>query len=299
MKLAVVVCTRDRIALLERALGSIEVARTRLARPVEVVAVDNGSSDSTPAVLARWANASPGRVHLEVPSPGKSIALNTYLRRTDADLVALTDDDVTVDPDWLAAIVRFFERDSRYAAAAGPIHVPPDVTDPELLERIRLYPTLPFWEIPAHVRLTQLLGANMVLTRRVFDAVGFFDERLGPGAAGLAEDTDMGERIIRAGLEIAYLPEAIVYHAVDESRLTLEALCAQERRQARSRFLLGREGDSVARLVLRLAEVSLAWVASTLVRDRGRAIRNRGKIARYAEMLRLAMGSSSDPGPRR
>jgi GT2 family glycosyltransferase len=127
----------------------------------------------------------------------------------------------------------------------------------------------------------------MVLGRRVLDLVGLFDERLGPGAAGLGEETDLSRRIVEAGLAIGYIRDGVVYHTIDETRLTLASLCEQERRVARSRFLMRPGRGGLLGLCLKLAEVSLAWIGSSLVRDEARAIRNRGRVAFYAEMLRL------------
>jgi GT2 family glycosyltransferase len=47
----------------------------------------------------------------------------------------------------------------------------------------------------------------------VFQAVGPFDERLGVGARfGAAEDNDFGFRVLEAGYQIVYAPDAVIYH---------------------------------------------------------------------------------------
>ena len=291
-RLAVVISTRNRVALLPGLLESIEVARAQLAETADIVVIDNGSTDETEAWLARWSAAAPGRTHLLIAGTGKSGALNTYLRQSAAELLVFTDDDVLVDAAWLAAIERFCRDWPQFDAGAGPIRVPRQVTDQALLDRIRLYPTLPYWESDPGVHdVTQLLGANMVLRRRVFEKVGFFDERLGVGAIGSGEETELCDRMIAAGLRVAYMPEAVVYHLVDESRLNLEALCTHERRVARSKFLIRAGGDSTLRLLLHLVETSLVAALAVVRRDHRRAVKNRGKMAFYAEMLRLKRGA--------
>jgi GT2 family glycosyltransferase len=58
----------------------------------------------------------------------------------------------------------------------------------------------------------------MSFKRAVFGKIGFFDHRLGPGAAGFSEDTEYSIRIRKAGFKIGYTPHAIVYHELNPSR---------------------------------------------------------------------------------
>jgi GT2 family glycosyltransferase len=62
----------------------------------------------------------------------------------------------------------------------------------------------PVWRIGA--------GANMAFRKEVFDEVGLFDIRLGAGASGCSEDSEMWYRILLKGHEILYTPRTIVYH---------------------------------------------------------------------------------------
>ena len=55
-------------------------------------------------------------------------------------------------------------------------------------------------------------GANMAFRREVFDRVGHFDERLGAGASGCSEDSELWYRIIAAGGACLYEPRVMVRH---------------------------------------------------------------------------------------
>ena len=63
-----------------------------------------------------------------------------------------------------------------------------------------------------------LTGTNLSFQRSVMNAVGVFDVRLGPGAAGFSEDTEFSRRIRNAGFKIGYTPDAIVYHELNPNR---------------------------------------------------------------------------------
>src|ERR1700753_1443831 len=71
----------------------------------DVVAVDNGSSDDTLKILREWKDKLPLTVISE-PRRGKNIALNAALPFVKGEIVALTDDDMIVSPDWLVSIER-------------------------------------------------------------------------------------------------------------------------------------------------------------------------------------------------
>jgi GT2 family glycosyltransferase len=74
----------------------------------------------------------------------------------------------------------------------------------------------PVWSIGA--------GANMAFRKSVFDIIGYFDERLGAGASGCSEDSELWFRILMNGFNIHYNPRAIVYH---EHRKDMRALKKQ------------------------------------------------------------------------
>ena len=98
--LSVVICTRDRAASLERTLESLVAAAQRMARPWELVVVDNGSSDETPQVIASFADRLPVRGVRE-DAAGLSNARNAGVKQAQGEYIVWTDDDVVVDPGWL------------------------------------------------------------------------------------------------------------------------------------------------------------------------------------------------------
>jgi GT2 family glycosyltransferase len=64
------------------------------------------------------------------------------------------------------------------------------------------------------------MGANMAFRRALFDRVGFFDVRLGPGRffAG-ADEVELFYRALKAGYQLLYAPNVLVYHNHDRVRL--------------------------------------------------------------------------------
>ncbi|MDF5717174.1 MAG: glycosyltransferase family 2 protein [Rhizonema sp. NSF051] len=63
---------------------------------------------------------------------------------------------------------------------------------------------VPVWRIGA--------GVNMAFRRKAFELVGYFDERLGAGASGCSEDSEVWYRILADGWICRYEPTAVIYH---------------------------------------------------------------------------------------
>jgi glycosyltransferase involved in cell wall biosynthesis len=179
----VAICTWNRAPLLRRARAS----RGALAVPegvrFELLVVDNGSGDETPAVLREHAGALPLRA-LSEPEPGLSHARNRAAAEARGELIAWIDDDVQVEPGWLAAYAEASLRHpdaSFFGGATLPcFEQPPPDWIAERWERladvwaIRLLPPE-----PAPIDRTRLpVGANFAI-RTAEQRRHAYDPRLG------------------------------------------------------------------------------------------------------------------------
>jgi GT2 family glycosyltransferase len=292
--LAIIVATRNRERRLRRLLGSI-FAMTGVEHVVpELVVADNGSTDHTPRVTADAAAAHPNLRYLAVPEGGKSRALNTAIRSTSAALLAFVDDDVELDPGWLVAVDSYFAR-TPIGAAQGTIRLPPEAAaDPGIVAAIERWHTIPRCDFgPTVSKSSSLTGANMLVTRSAFARVGLFDERLGPGAAGASEDTELAARLRAAGERIGYIPDAIVYHAVEPDRLCASYFRALHESRGRSRiYYKYRDQRSTLGLALRLLpDLGLAALRlATTALGSGSESRRRALARWYHYRAMLAAG---------
>src|SRR5262249_21230021 len=103
-RVSVIICTWNRARLLDMTLEHFARLRVPAGVEWELVVVNNNSTDDTDAVLQRHEGRLPLRRLFE-PRPGKSFAANLALAEARSDLILWTDDDVHVDPDWLAEYV--------------------------------------------------------------------------------------------------------------------------------------------------------------------------------------------------
>ena len=248
--LSVIIPTRNRVKSLKLLLESLAVP-ARIGIPeTEIIVVDNGSTDETHRWLdaQREQNQSGGLIILDEPRPGKSNALNRALSVARGEIFMVLDDDVVIQPNCLAKHAEAYAA-TQFAAIQGRILAGKDSGgNPADANRLREYniPLIDYGEEIVAIR--GLTGTNMSFKRAVFEKVGFFDPRLGPGAAGFSEDTEYSIRIRKAGFKIGYTPHAIVYHELNPSRYGRVYNRAVEYRKGVSRSVYRR--DSVLTKVL-------------------------------------------------
>mgnify|MGYP001600154500 CR=1 FL=1 len=114
MKLSVVIATRNRAALLDGALTSL---RAQIgAPPLQIVVVDNGSTDATRATAERH-----GATYVYEAQPNRARARNAGLAVAAGELVLFIDDDVILPPYFVAAHVRAHDAQLFPHVVTGPI----------------------------------------------------------------------------------------------------------------------------------------------------------------------------------
>lgn len=219
---SVVVCTRDRPALLQTCLRRLE--QQQYPR-FEVVVVDNAASTDAVRTLVESLASGPVRFHYQPePRPGLSWARNAGITAATGDVVAFLDDDDEPDQHWLGRIALGFTRSSDVGCVTGMI-LPAtlDTAAEDLFERLgghrmgrgftpetftRSGPQSPLFPLPPFGT-----GANMAFRKQVLTRIGGFDVALGAGTLTCAcEDTLAFSLTLLAGYEIAYEPSALMWH---------------------------------------------------------------------------------------
>ena len=207
----VVVCAYNA----EDTIGECLDALGRLRYPdVEVIVVNDGSTDETAAIAARHA----GVRLIDTSNRGLAAARNIGLAHASGDIVAYTDADVRVDPDWLMHLVQRFD-DSDVVAAGGPNIAPPD--DPWVAQCVARSPGA-----PTHVLLDDRFaehvpGCNCAFRREALLEIDGFDPRF----LRAGDDVDVCWRLQARGGKIGFAPAALVWH---RHRATVRAYLRQQ-----------------------------------------------------------------------
>lgn len=196
-KASVVICAYNAESTIEDNLDSL----TRLRYPnYEVIVVDDGSKDRTAEIAARY----PFRL-VRVPNGGLSAARNLGLHAATGEIVAYTDSDTRVDPDWLSHLVQpFLESDC--VGVGGPNVVPPD--DPWIAQCVARSPGGPVHVMLNNTEAEHIPGCNMAFRKSALEAIGGFD----PTYTKAGDDVDICWRLQERGGRLGFAPGALVLH---------------------------------------------------------------------------------------
>jgi GT2 family glycosyltransferase/DNA-binding beta-propeller fold protein YncE len=197
-RVSVVVCAYNAADTLEDNLSSLE----RLTYPdFEVILVNDGSRDATGEIGRRHPRV---RI-IDIPNGGLSAARNVGLAEATGEIVAYTDADTRVDPDWLTYLVQPFLT-SDVVGSGGPNVVPAD--DSPMAQCIARAPGG-----PTHVLLDDRIaehvpGCNMAFRRDALLTIGGFN----PIYLRAGDDVDVCWRLQARGWKIGFASSALVWH---------------------------------------------------------------------------------------
>jgi glycosyltransferase involved in cell wall biosynthesis len=206
MRVSVVVPTRNRP---EHAAAC---AQTILATDgfVDLIFVDQSDDRATEEALSTIEDRRLRYVRTD--SRGVTNGRNLGMEQSQSDIVAFTDDDCRVRPDWVRRIVDVFVADADVAVVCGRVCVPPEIQhlgyaegfEPHVREWQGRYPPLGSdWGITA----------NFSIRRSVLVRVGPFDPMLGAGAPlRSGGEPDFLFRVLRAGFKVVNAREVLVDH---------------------------------------------------------------------------------------
>ena len=273
--ISIVVCTRDRSALLGKCLRTLAA----LDYPAfEIIVVDNApASDETERLVSDSQTQMPLRYTRE-NRPGLDWARNRGIAEARHDIIAFTDDDVRVDAGWLRGLARAFV-DPEVGLVTGL--VAPAELETEAQQLFELvyggmgkgvrprtwarHDVGPCDLVTVH---HMGVGANMAFRRRVLEQLGGFDTALDVGTPSHgAGDLDMFHRALLSGATVRYEPVALVWH---QHRRDMAALRRQLYDNGRAfgvyLILLLRRGDVPRFVTTKFARIWLRWHLGRVVR---------------------------------
>ena len=214
---SVVINTYNRAAQLDDAIRAL----LQLDYPAfEVIVVNGPSSDGSEAVIRAYGDRIKSRSIDEV---NLSVSRNAGIAAAAGDIVCFIDDDAAPHPQWLQHLARAYG-DARVGGAGGftidntgmQWQVQKTLCDRYggghrvsrgFDERVLNFPGTPFYP--------SLLGTNSSFRRSALEQIGGFDHVF----AYFLDETDVCLRLVDAGWQIHYVPEAIVYHQFAASHL--------------------------------------------------------------------------------
>jgi GT2 family glycosyltransferase/glycosyltransferase involved in cell wall biosynthesis len=226
---SVIVLTYNNLDFTKACLRSID---TESFWPnLEIIVVDNASSDGTQAFLEKWERGGPGRrVILNQRNLGFSAGNNVGLAAANGDYLILLNNDTYVTPHWVGTMVKHLMRNPDIGIL-GPVtnnigneaRVEIHYADMDEMKRAAAAYT--------SRRMGKLLDLDTVaffcvaMPRSTYERVGAMDEAFG---VGFFEDDDYCRRVQAAGLRVVCADDVFVHHHLSASFDALKAEKKQE-----------------------------------------------------------------------
>jgi glycosyltransferase involved in cell wall biosynthesis len=220
MRATIQLCTYNRAALLERVLDAC-FEQTVADDVYEVVLVNDGSSDETPAVIERAARRATCRFEvINQPNSGLAAGRNAGIARATGTRIIFIDDDVLPLPNFVEEHLRSHDRYPTRIVRGAAINVENFDDLPPPLWNLRHYSGNYFWTTNVSVPLATIRAIGGFNTS--FSEYGW-------------EDIDVGLRLRFGGVKATFNKKALVYHYKPRPRSgNVEKLIKQAQAQART-----------------------------------------------------------------
>jgi GT2 family glycosyltransferase len=293
---SIVVSTHNRAHLLRPCLDALLRQCTDLSS-YEIIVVDNNSTDGTPAVLADFVGRGLPIRALREPRQGVSYGRNAGVAVARGRIIAFTDDDIRVAPDWVSRIVRTLQDDTGVDCIGGPVLPLWASLPPRWLDRRHWSPLSvtdyggDAFDITAE-QPRCLLTSNMAFRREVFDRIGTFSPDY-----PRSQDHELQVRFWTSGGRARYVPELVVHTMVPESRMRTRyhrrwhlqhgRMCARMALRERTRPDGGLRSEAPPQRIIlgapaflwrELAQASIQWMRAWPSRDRATRLDREMKV---------------------
>ena len=226
---SIAVCTYNRSEQLSALMDQLAGMSAWLNDNVELIIVNNNSSDDTLAVLETYQKKFSFRVVTE-KQQGLSAARNRAIEEFNENVLLFWDDDIRVSQTTLEQYKEAFKSQPEMGFFGGKIYIDWPSEQPNWYEGNKLSlidGMLGSYDLGDQNRVyndndLKPYGANFALRRTLIDVVGKFNTELGVKGEGIGrgEESDFLARAISKGFKGMYLANAVVGHYYDSGKLT-------------------------------------------------------------------------------
>jgi len=228
-KVSIVVVTYNNLEFTRACLESLD--EHSQYEHMEIIVVDNASSDGTPAFLSEWVgNGQNRKLILNEDNRGFAAANNQGLAVATGEYLVLLNNDTYVTPGWLRTLVRHLQRD-RTIGLIGPVtnnignEAKIDIRYADMGEMLVKSAAFTRRHIGQTYPLRTAAFFCVMMPRTTYERVGTLDEAFG---RGFFEDDDYCRRVEQQGMRIVCAEDVFIHHHLSAS---FNKLKQQDRQQ--------------------------------------------------------------------
>jgi GT2 family glycosyltransferase len=217
-KVSLIIVTYNNLDLTRECLASID-AHSQYDN-LEVIVVDNASTDGSPAFLERWASVDSRRMLiLNSENRGFAAANNQGLNLADGDFLVILNNDTYVTPGWVRTLMGHLRRDNNIGMV-GPVtnnignEAKIDISYGDMNEMLVVSAAYTRRHIGKTYPLRTTAFFCAMMSRETFDQVGLLDEAFG---RGFFEDDDYCRRIEKTGRRVVCAEDVFIHHYLSAS----------------------------------------------------------------------------------
>ena len=183
----------------------------------EIILVDNNSTDNSLELIEK--KYPQIKLIKNNENVGFAEGNNIGIKHAKGKYIALFNPDAVAENNWLSHLIPVLDSSDRIAAATGKMYYLGDKFGKDAVfctwSKINPYTSIPFnfTNNEPESKVDYLSGAAMLVKKEVIDKIGFLD----PDYFLYFEETDWCARMIRAGYDLIYVPQAIVWHEVSST----------------------------------------------------------------------------------
>ncbi|MCU6707972.1 glycosyltransferase [Paenibacillus sp. J5C_2022] len=224
MKATVAVCTHNRAEDTREAVQSVLDGSYR-GDDMEIIVVDNGSTDTTAEVIGALCDRHGPRVrYVYEQRLGLSVARNRAIREARGEYILFLDDDALASREWVEEILHVFEGDSGIGCVGGRIDPIWEAGEPAWIpdEHRSVFTILDFADSITEMEAPAIpYGANVAFRTSALMEGELFREDLGRVGSKLlsSEESELIARLRRKH-KVVYTPHGSVRHKIAKTRTT-------------------------------------------------------------------------------
>jgi len=243
---------------------SIESLLKNTYRNLEIIVVNDGSSDNTNKVVREFYNKKikdrdlKGKTFIYInkrKNKGKGAAINSGVKKSTGDLIITMDADTKFEKDAIYTVAKYFQNKD-IDAAVGNVKVANTKDVLGIMQQIEYTLGFYFKRTNSVLNCEYIMGgAFSIFTRSIFDKCGYFDEE------NKTEDIEFSTRIKCLGLKTVFLEDAIAY---TEGASSLKGLLKQRLRWKKGRMDTFKKYSNIFLSCKREHNFFLSWIVLPL-----------------------------------